>query len=118
MVVVHVVTLIRVFSAAPAAMMAGDCAVMPAAMHQVKERTNAGMRETCITVDPIAACPAACVAAAVESQLKGMHCLPANKMSTKTLAKKSKMRMLQDLQWKHIDAYETVQVPTACAPAA
>jgi len=105
-VVVHVVTLICVFSAAPAAIMAGDCAVMSAAKHLTINRTNAGMRETCMTVDPVAACPEGCVSIAKESQLKAMHCLP--------VSSKDKSQMLQTVQWKHIDDYETVQVPTAC----
>ena len=112
-VVIHVVTLIRVFSGAPAAMMAGDCAVMPAAKHQLVEGTNAGM--VCVTVDPVAACPAGCVHSAVESQLMGVHCLPANQMTSSDA--KIRLSMLQTPQWKPIDDYATVQVPTACKTA-
>lgn len=106
--------------AAPAAAgaAAGNCAVVPAAMNQVKERFYAGVKEYCFTVEPVAACPAACFSTAAVSQLAGMHCLPANKMSTIRLVQEWKLRVLHELQWKHVDAYETVEVPTACAPAA
>lgn len=102
--------------AAPA--VAGDCALMPMAMNQMQERSNGRTMEYCFMVEPMAACPVSCIPAAAEKQLVAVHCLPANKMFAKELAQQTKVRVLHELEWKHIDAYETFEVPTACAPAA
>lgn len=82
------------------------------------ERYYAGFKEYCFTVHAVAGCPATCAPTAAVAQLAGMHCLPATEMSTVQLAQQSKLRVLHELQWKYVDAYETVEVPTACASAA
>ena len=107
------VTMILLFPTA-----SGQCAAMLVGMNQMKERIIAGEKKNCFTLVPVAACPAGCMPVAHEAKMMGMHCLPANKMSTAWWVRQAKLRVLHEFEWKQSDIFESVQVPTACAPAA
>ena len=93
-------------------LISGEC------MHEMRNVAKVtfrrGEKHVCFTVKPEPVCSKDCKRINPRTKYTAFHCVPAHDLTTESLLRESRTRVLDELAWKRVDMYDYVDTQDKC----